>query len=120
MIITKYLRKIKSLVGENVDSIFTFLVVFLGSLLVWGFLNLWQQKTPELVVEQLELADVQTDVPIEIQIVGNKNSKIYHLSDCSGALKMNESNKVFFGSVAAARLSGYRAAKNCSGLEYLE
>ena len=116
----RYFRKIKDLVGENVDFIFTFLVVVLGSLLVWGLLNLWQQKTPELVVEQLELADIQTNTPTEIQIIGNKNSKIYHLADCPGALKMNESNKVFFDSVAAAKLVGYRAAKNCSGLEYLE
>lgn len=120
MIISKYFRKIKGLIGERIDSIFTFLVVFLGSLLVWGLLNLWQQKIPELVVEQLELTDIQTDVPIEFQIIGNKNSKIYHLADCPGALKMNDSNKVFFASVAAAKLVGYRAAKNCSGLKYLE
>src|SRR5687768_4971090 len=49
-------------------------------------------------------------------IVGNKNSKIFHLSACSGAKNMAEANKVFFASIAAATAAGYRPAGNCPGL----
>ena len=54
---------------------------------------------------------------ISANIVGNKNSKIYHREDCPGALKMIESNKVLFGSISAAKQAGYRPAGNCPGLE---
>ncbi|MEK9207895.1 MAG: Ada metal-binding domain-containing protein [Patescibacteria group bacterium] len=54
---------------------------------------------------------------ISANIVGNKNSKIYHREDCPGALKMIESNKVLFGSISAAKQAGYRPAGNCPGLQ---
>ncbi len=50
-------------------------------------------------------------------IIGNKNSRIYHRSDCSGALRMSEGNKVFFASIITAKDAGYRPAANCPGLE---
>ena len=118
--ITKYLIKIKDFITTHTDKIFIFLIVFLGTILVWGLLNLYQQKTPELVVEQLQMADIQTSTPTPIQIVGNKTSKIYHLPDCPGALKMNESNKIFFASILEAEQAGYRPAQNCPQLEYLK
>ena len=52
-----------------------------------------------------------------IKIIGNKNSKIYHREDCPGALKMSESNKVFFNSIEEAKGAGYKPAGNCPGLE---
>lgn len=52
-----------------------------------------------------------------VKIVGNKSSKIYHREDCPGALKMSESNKIFFDSIQAAKEAGYRPAGNCPGLE---
>ena len=52
-----------------------------------------------------------------IKIIGNKNSKIYQREDCPGALKMSESNKVFFNSIEEAKGAGYKPAGNCPGLE---
>ncbi len=51
------------------------------------------------------------------KIVGNKNSKIYHLENCPGALKMKAENKIFFASILEAEQAGYRPAGNCSGLQ---
>ena len=51
-----------------------------------------------------------------VEIVGNKNSKIFHRSDCSGARSMAEANKIYFASIEAAVAAGYRPAANCPGL----
>ncbi|MDX6612002.1 MAG: hypothetical protein QOD75_1188 [Blastocatellia bacterium] len=50
----------------------------------------------------------------EGRVVGNKNSKIYHLPACSGYTKVSEKNRVYFDSEAEAEKAGYRKAKNCS------
>ena len=47
------------------------------------------------------------------QIVGNKNSKIYHLTGCPGYGNVSERNRVTFKTVAEAEAAGYRKAKNC-------
>lgn len=47
------------------------------------------------------------------KIKGNKNSMIYHRSDCPSYSKVGESNAVFFDSPSVAVRAGYREAKNC-------
>ena len=47
------------------------------------------------------------------EIIGNKNSKIYHRPDCPGYKSVSEKNQVRFKSVAEAEAAGFRAAKNC-------
>lgn len=48
--------------------------------------------------------------------VASKNGSVYHLPWCSGAQRINDENKVYFGSKAAAEAAGYRPAKNCKGI----
>jgi endonuclease YncB( thermonuclease family)/methylphosphotriester-DNA--protein-cysteine methyltransferase len=47
------------------------------------------------------------------EIIGNKNSKIYHRPDCPGYNGVSEKNQVKFKTVAEAEAAGYRVAKNC-------
>jgi hypothetical protein len=47
------------------------------------------------------------------QIIGNKNSKIYHAPGCPGYDSVSERNRVTFRSAAEAEAAGYRRAKNC-------
>lgn len=47
------------------------------------------------------------------EIIGNKNSKIYHRPNCPGYNSVSEKNQVRFKSVEEAEAAGYRAAKNC-------
>jgi endonuclease YncB( thermonuclease family)/methylphosphotriester-DNA--protein-cysteine methyltransferase len=47
------------------------------------------------------------------EIIGNKNSKIYHRPDCPGYKSVSEKNQVRFKSIAEAEAAGFRAAKNC-------
>jgi hypothetical protein len=51
-----------------------------------------------------------------LKIIGNKQSKIFHLENCPGALKMKAENKVFFASMLAAQQAGFKPAGNCPGL----
>jgi hypothetical protein len=48
--------------------------------------------------------------------VASKNGEKYYLSTCSGAKRINEENKVWFASAAAAQAAGYAPAANCTGL----
>lgn len=44
-------------------------------------------------------------------IIGNKNSKVYHLESCSGL--PNEENRVYFDSIEEAEQSGFRPDSRC-------
>lgn len=44
---------------------------------------------------------------------GNRNSKIYHLSNCPSYDAMAERNRVLFNSESEARDAGFRKARNC-------
>ena len=46
-------------------------------------------------------------------IIGNKNSHIYHLSNCPSYYKVVERNRVLFTNETLAQANGYRKAKNC-------
>ncbi len=48
--------------------------------------------------------------------VASKTGSKYHLPWCSGAQRIKESNKVFFGTKVEAEAAGYTPAKNCKGL----
>jgi len=47
-------------------------------------------------------------------IIGNRNSRIYHLPNCPDYQKVSERNRVPFKTRAEAEAAGYRAARNCS------
>ena len=49
--------------------------------------------------------------------VASKNGSKYYLTDCSGANRIKEENKVWFDTVDEAKAEGYEPAKNCKGLE---
>jgi|TARA_Y100000310_G_scaffold345555_1_gene466539 hypothetical protein len=50
-------------------------------------------------------------------VVASRNGTKYHFPWCSGAQRMNESNKVWFNSIEEARAAGYEPAGNCKGLK---
>jgi endonuclease YncB( thermonuclease family)/methylphosphotriester-DNA--protein-cysteine methyltransferase len=54
-----------------------------------------------------------TTVPATGEIIGNKNSKIYHRPNCPGYNNVSEKNQVRFKTVEEAEAAGYRVAKNC-------
>jgi endonuclease YncB( thermonuclease family)/methylphosphotriester-DNA--protein-cysteine methyltransferase len=58
--------------------------------------------------------DSGTPASSDAKVIGNKNSKIYHLPGCSGYTRISEKNQVKFDTAADAEKAGYRLAKNCS------
>ncbi len=58
--------------------------------------------------------DQNKSIPAETQgkIIGNKNSKIYHVPGGGSYGKISEENRVYFASEAEAQKAGYRKAKN--------
>lgn len=46
-------------------------------------------------------------------IIGNRNSKIYHLPNCPNYTSVSERNRVSFATEAEARAARYRKARNC-------
>jgi deoxyribonuclease-1 len=58
--------------------------------------------------------ELLTDPVIDIQVRGNRNTNIYHLSaGCPGFTQVGEHNRVHFASEQAAIDAGYRRAGNC-------
>jgi len=51
--------------------------------------------------------------PSSGKIIGNKNSKIYHMPGCPGYDRVSAANRVTFRTSAEADAAGYRRAKNC-------
>ncbi len=47
------------------------------------------------------------------QVIGNRNSRIYHRPDCPDYGKVSEKNRVLFGNVEEAERAGFRQARNC-------
>jgi deoxyribonuclease-1 len=47
------------------------------------------------------------------KVLGNKNSKLYHLSHCPGFSQVGEKNRRWFINESAAMDAGFRKAKNC-------
>jgi hypothetical protein len=48
--------------------------------------------------------------------VASKSGSAYHFPWCSGAQRIKEENKVWFGTKEEAERAGYRPASNCKGL----
>lgn len=48
-----------------------------------------------------------------MQVLGNKNSKLYHLAHCPGFSQVGEKNRRWFTSEGQAQDAGFRRAKNC-------
>jgi deoxyribonuclease-1 len=46
-------------------------------------------------------------------IIGNKNSKKYHLPNCPGYTQTLEKNRVYFKSAEEAEAAGFTRAGNC-------
>jgi endonuclease YncB( thermonuclease family) len=82
-------------------------------------IGLWQQPNPQPPWEFRHPDQASTNQPTQQtrqqsgKIIGNKNSQIYHLSNCPDYSKSAEKNRVYFESEAEAQRAGFRKARNC-------
>lgn len=56
----------------------------------------------------------QTTEKLSSDVLGNNNSKIYHLAHCPGFSQVSVKNQRWFQSVNEAEQAGFRKAKNCN------
>lgn len=54
-----------------------------------------------------------TSIANATKVLGNQNSKLYHLAHCPGFSQVGEKNRRWFVDEAAALAAGFRKAKNC-------
>lgn len=68
-------------------------------------------KTPDRATDVS--AQISTEIPSGL-VLGNKRSKLYHLSHCSGFHQVSEPNQQWFESEQQALDAGFKRAGNCS------
>lgn len=78
--------------------------------------GLWQYRNPTPPWEFRERKrgeNAPQAVPSGVRIIGNRNSGIYHRSDCPDFNRVSERNRVPFRTEDEAKNAGYRKARNC-------
>jgi len=78
--------------------------------------GLWQHRNPMPPWEFRERKrgeNAPAAVPSSIWIIGNRNSGIYHRSDCPDFNRVSERNRVPFRTEDEAKKAGYKKARNC-------
>lgn len=79
--------------------------------------GLWQQPNPQPPWEfrhgTAAPASPSASPSPAGQIIGNRNSRIYHTPACPDYNKVSEKNRDYFSSEAEAERAGYRRARNC-------
>lgn len=79
---------------------------------LWGHANPippWNFRR-KLLIEENPVAPLSSG---ELPIIGNKNSKIYHLPNCDSYSKVSPRNRIMFRTNLEAEQAGYRNARNC-------
>lgn len=78
-------------------------------------IHIWSVPSPVAPWEFMKAKfAAETEGKIVVEVVGNRNSKIYHVNPgCPDFFKIAAKNKVRFKTKEEAEAAGYRAAKNC-------
>lgn len=88
----------------------------------YGLAGRLSDKTPVATITQarsVTAEDAEKALPNkntatkQTQVLGNQNSKIYHLSDCPGFSQVGVKNQRWFQTEQQALQAGFRKAKNC-------
>ncbi len=121
--------KIKNAASDVLSEWGILLLVFFLSLASFGLgrLSALESSRPAVSVYEAPAAAASATgvVPKEKiapmqaggQVVASKSGEVYYFPWCGGATRISAANKVTFASADAAKKAGYRAAKNCKGLE---
>lgn len=128
--IGEYREKVNGWAKEHKSDLFVASVIFLTGLGSFGLgrLSAVIPQKPPLRIIPAENPDHTTSksAPAGLaasgvsmatgKYVGSISGSAYHLPWCSGALRIKESNKIWFQTKEEAEQKGYKPAGNCSGL----
>lgn len=132
IMIGDYYKKVKSWAAASKGDLFTAALIFLVGLGSFGLGRLsviWPHKEPITITNnRLSVTDTErgNSVPgaeaaaiaktVKGKYVVSKSGKYYHFPWCPGALRIKETNKIWFQTKEAAEAKGYKPASNCPGL----
>ncbi|PIR58099.1 MAG: hypothetical protein COU71_00495 [Parcubacteria group bacterium CG10_big_fil_rev_8_21_14_0_10_38_31] len=130
--IKEYFKKIKSYEADIIISLTIILVAFLSFGL--GRLSKIEENNVPITIENTRASVLSAQSAQNLQntatnpqlgggaaklgvIVASKNGTKYHFPWCSGAIRIKDENKIWFGSESEAKSAGYGPASNCKGLK---
>lgn len=124
MTISETRGKCKALIGRIPRDVLVISVVILASTFSFGLGYLVGRDTAEpaqFTLIQGQSGALSHDAqPAQGKtggkFVASKNGSKYYLSQCAGAGRISDANKIWFESAAAAREAGYSPAANCPGI----
>lgn len=118
-------KKVKDIFKDRKGDLFLASIIFFTGIICFGFGRLSADIAPREQMRIINPPEASGGLPASVtqppeisaeRVVGSKNGSAYHLSDCAGAAKIKEENKIWFASAALAEEAGYRPASNCPGL----
>ncbi|MBI3273864.1 MAG: hypothetical protein HYZ69_01850 [Candidatus Colwellbacteria bacterium] len=128
-------QKVKIWAEGRKNDIYIAALIFLVGMSSFGLgrLSALLQKKEPIRIEKAEPKEIESlpaesanqknsnltaSLPLSAQgkYVASKSGKAYHFPWCPGALKIKESNRVWFDSKEEAASAGYMPAANCEGL----
>jgi hypothetical protein len=68
--------------------------------------GLWSQRNPVAPWDWRH----GKGMPVTAEVIGNRRSRVYHLSNCTSIGRMKDANRVTFKTAAEAVAAGYRKA----------
>lgn len=105
-------------VGDGVEAWSVPIVVVLVGVSSFGLgrLSALEEVRPIVDIRQAPQPAEPRAMTLGGQFVAMRGGSVYYFPWCSGAQQIPESRQVWFASENAAQKAGYRAAKNCRGL----
>lgn len=133
--LSETIQKVKTWTADYKSDIYIASIIFLVGMASFGLGRLslaWPKKEP-IRIEKTETKEKEkpfadkgnkTDNALAVssllsakgKYVASKSGKAYHFPWCPSALKIKESNRVWFDSKEDAEKAGYAPAANCEGL----
>jgi hypothetical protein len=128
MSIKELASKIKLFITTREKDLFYIILLTTTAGLAFGLGRLAQieAKRPPIRIEMPQTSTSTAGEPVTTinpapaslggLYVASKNGTKYHFPWCSGALRINEENKIWFDNKTDAEAAGYEPAANCKGL----
>jgi|SRR3989344_1340773 len=116
--IQEFIVRCKGVIEEGIGDWGLYVAICLLALAAFGLgrISALQGSRPPISISQAAAAGASRSMNVGGQIVASRSSGIYYYPWCSGAVKLQEGNTVWFKDEKAAENAGYRPAKNCKGL----
>lgn len=133
--VSETFQKVKTWAGEHKNDMYIAALIFLVGMASFGFgrLSTMVPKKEPIRIEKKEIKEAGKPsvnknsqgannlaalpvVSAKGKYVASKSGKAYHFPWCPSAVKIKESNQVWFNSKEEAEKAGYAPAANCEGL----